>query len=411
MSALRRRLGGLAACAALAAPGASQEMAGQDLVVRAGTIHTMAGEAIRDGVVVVADGKIAAVGPASEVAIPEGVPVLEAPVVTPGLIDAHSVVGLSGYLNSPHDQDQLERSAPIQPDLRAIDAYNAREPLVAWVREHGVTTLHTGHGPGALVAGETMIVKTRGETVDEAVLVPRAMLAATLAESALTEEEGKSPGTRGKAVAMLRRRLIAAQEYLGKRASADEETGRDLALESLGRVLEGEIPLLLTAERHQDIASALRLQREFGFRLVLDSGAESYLLTDEIRAAEVPVIVHPPMVRPSGERENASMETAARLVEAGIPVALQSGYEAYVPKTRVVLFEAAVAAAHGLGFERALAAITRDAAELLGIADRVGTLEPGKDGDLALYDGDPFEYTSHCLATVIEGVVVQDGAR
>jgi imidazolonepropionase-like amidohydrolase len=261
------------------------------------------------------------------------------------------------------------------------------------------------------VAGETMIVKTRGETVDEAVLVPRAMLAATLAESALTEEEGKSPGTRGKAVAMLRQRLIAAQEYLGKRASADEETGRDLALESLGRVLEGEIPLLLTAERHQDIASALRLQREFGFRLVLDSGAESYLLTDEIRAAEVPVIVHPPMVRPSGERENASMETAARLVEAGIPVALQSGYEAYVPKTRVVLFEAAVAAAHGLGFERALAAITRDAAELLGIADRVGTLEPGKDGDLALYDGDPFEYTSHCLATVIEGVVVQDGAR
>jgi imidazolonepropionase-like amidohydrolase len=411
MSALRRRLGGLAACAALAAPGASQEMAGQDLVVRAGTIHTMAGEAIRDGVVVVADGKIAAVGPASEVAIPEGVPVLEAAVVTPGLIDAHSVVGLSGYLNSPHDQDQLERSAPIQPDLRAIDAYNAREPLVAWVREHGVTTLHTGHGPGALVAGETMIVKTRGETVDEAVLVPRAMLAATLAESALTEEEGKSPGTRGKAVAMLRQRLVAAQEYLAKRASDDEDTGRDLALESLGRVLAGEIPLLLTAERHQDIASALRLQREFGFRLVLDSAAESYLLTDEIRAAGVPVIVHPPMVRPSGERENASMETAARLVEAGIPVALQSGYEAYVPKTRVVLFEAAVAAAHGLGFEGALAAITRDAADLLGIADRVGTLEPGKDGDLALYDGDPFEYTSHCLATVIEGVVVQDGAR
>ena len=406
MSALRRRLGGLAACAALAAP-----LAGQDLAVRAGTIHTMAGEAIRDGVVVVADGKIAAVGPASEVAIPDGISVLEAAVVTPGLIDAHSVVGLSGYLNSPHDQDQIERSAPIQPDLRAIDAYNAREPLVAWVREHGVTTLHTGHGPGALVAGETMIVKTRGETVDEAVLVPRAMLAATLAESALTEEEGKSPGTRGKAVAMLRQRLVAAQEYLGKRASADEETGRDLALESLGRVLEGEIPLLLTAERHQDIASALRLQREFGFRLVLDSAAESYLLTDEIRAADVPVIVHPPMVRPSGERENASMETAARLVEAGIPVALQSGYEAYVPKTRVVLFEAAVAAAHGLGFEGALAALTRDAAELLGIADRVGTLEPGKDGDLALYDGDPFEYTSHCLATVIEGVVVQDGAR
>jgi imidazolonepropionase-like amidohydrolase len=404
MSASRRLLVA-AGCAALALP-----VAGQDLVVRGALIHTMAGEPIHDGVVVVRDGRIAAVGPAAEVAVPEGLQVLEAAVVTPGLIDAHSVVGLSGYLNSPHDQDQLEGSAPIQPDLRAIDAYNARETLVGWVREFGVTTLHTGHGPGALVAGETMIVKTRGDTVDEAVLVPRAMLAATLAESALVEEEDKAPGTRAKAVAMLRQRLVEAGEYLARRAG-EEEGDRDLGLESLGRVLEGEIPLLLTADRHQDIASALRLQREFGFRLVLDSAAESYLLTEEIRAAGVPVIVHPPMARAAGERENASMETAARLVEAGIPVALQAGYEAYVPKTRVVLFEAAVAAAHGLGFEAALATITRDAAALLGIDERVGTLEAGKDGDLALYDGDPFEYTSHCLATVIEGVVVQDGPR
>lgn len=405
MRGARRILAGAAAVAALALPAAAQ-----DLAVRGGTVYTMAGEAIEDGVVIVTDGKIAAVGPAGEVAIPEGLPVLEAAVVTPGLVDAHSVVGLSGYLNQPHDQDQLERSAPIQPELRALDAYNAREPLVEWVRELGVTTLHTGHGPGALVSGETMIVKTRGETVEEAVLVPRAMLAATLAESALAEEEGKSPGTRGKAMAMLRQRFVEAREYLDRRA-ADDETPRDLALESLGRVLEGEIPLLLTADRHQDIASALRLAEEFGFPLVLDSGAESYLLVEELRAATVPVIVHAPMARAVGERENASMTTAARLAEAAVPVALQSGYEAYVPKTRVVLFEAAVAAAHGLGFEGALAAVTRDAARILGIADRVGTLEPGKDGDLALFDGDPFEYTSHCVATVIEGVVVHEGAR
>ena len=107
----------------------------------------------------------------------------------------------------------------------------------------------------------------------------------------------------------------------------------------------------------------------------------------------MPVIIHPTMTRAFGEHENLSFETAAKLVAAGMPVALQSGYEAYVPKTRVVLFEAAVAAANGLSFEQALKTITIDAAKILGIADRVGSLEVGKDGDVALYDGDPFEYT------------------
>jgi imidazolonepropionase-like amidohydrolase len=120
------------------------------------------------------------------------------------------------------------------------------------------------------------------------------------------------------------------------------------------------------------------------------------------------VIVHPTMMRAVGEAENLSMETASRLRAAGIPFALQSGYESYVPKTRVVLFEASVAAAHGLTPEQALAAITIDAARILGVAQRLGSLEPGKDGDLALFDGDPFEYTSHVTGVVIEGRVVSE---
>jgi imidazolonepropionase-like amidohydrolase len=146
--------------------------------------------------------------------------------------------------------------------------------------------------------------------------------------------------------------------------------------------------------------------QEFKLRLVLDGAAEGYQVADAIKAAGVPVIVHPPMMRASGEMENATMELAARLHAAGIPIALQSGFEDYVPKTRVVLYEAAVAAAHGLGPEAALSAVTIDAARLLGIDGRVGSLEPGKDGDLALYDGDPFEYTSHCVGVVIDGQVV-----
>lgn len=388
-------------------------LAAQDVAVRGEIVHTLAGQPIRDGVVLVQGGKIAAVGPAASVAIPPGVEVLSAAVVTPGLIDAHSVVGLTGYLNQPTDQDELDKTAPMQPELRAVDSYNASEPLVEWLRAFGITTVHTGHAPGALIAGQTLVAKTRGNTVDEAVIVPCAMIAATLGEGAQQTQADKSPGTRSKAVALLREQLLAAQEYQRKRGAADEAArpDRDLRLEALVELLEGKVPLLVTVQRHQDIVSALRVAQEFKLRLVLDGAAEAYQVIDAIQAAGVPVIVHPTMARASGEMENATMELAARLRAAGIPIALQSGFEDYVPKTRVVLYEAAIAAAHGLGPEAALSAITLDAARLLGLEARIGSLEPGKDGDLALYDGDPFEYTTHCTGVVIEGQVVSREPR
>lgn len=384
----------------------------QDIVVRADVVHTMAGPPIEDGVVVVRGGRIAAVGRAGEVALEPGLRTLRAAVVTPGLVDAHSCLGLAGWLNVDHDKDELETSAPIQPELRAIDAYDAREPLIEWVRAFGVTTLHTGHAPGELVSGQTMVVKTRGKTVEQALVVPEAMVAATLGDDA-TRTGDQSPGTRAKAAALLRAKLVAAQEYAAKRAAAPEgeAPARDLALEALAGVLARERPLLVTAQRARDILTALRLAEEFGFDLVLDGAAESYLVLDRIKAAGVPVLCHPTMTRAHGETENLSLETPAKLHEAGIPFALQSGYEAYVPRTRVVLFEAAVAAAHGLAFDAALGSITIEAARRIGVADRVGSLEPGKDGDLALYDGDPFEYTSHCVGVVIEGVIVSEGTR
>ncbi len=386
---------------------AVSSVAAAQVAIRGKKVHTMAGPVITDGVVVIQNGKIAAVGPVTQVAIPAGVRVLDAAVVTPGLIDAHSTVGLTGLYNHPHDQDQLERSAPIQPELRAIDAYNAREKLVEFVRGFGVTTLHTGHAPGQLISGQTMIVKTYGDTVEEAVLVDTAAIAATLSPLALEKDKGKSPGTRGKMVAMLRAEFIKAQEYMKKLDHPDPEKkpDRKIAMDALSRVLRREIPLMVTAHRVQDIANALRIAKEFNLRLWLDGGAESYLMIDEIKAAGVPVILHPSMARATAELENMSFETAAKLKHAGILVAMQSGYESYVPKTRVVLLEAAIAAANGLTFDEALATITIDSARLLGIEKRVGSLEVGKDGDVALFDGDPFEYTSHCVGVVIDGRV------
>lgn len=381
----------------------------QDVAVRGETVHTMAGDPITNGVIVIEDGVITAVGPAASTPIPDGMQVLSAPVVIPGLIDAHSTVGLAGYLNQDDDQDQLETSSPIQPQLRAIDAYNPREKLVEWVRELGITTLHTGHGPGALVSGQTMIVKTTGDTVEDALMVERAMIAANFGSNAYGEDGG-APGTRSKQIAMLRAALVKAQSGSSS-DDDDEKPKRNLVNEVMKDVLARKVPLMVTAWRERDILNALRLKEEFNIDVVIDGAAEAYLVTDQLKAAGVSVILHPPRARQFGDLENASFDTAAKLRDAGVPFTFQSGYEGYVPKTRVVLWEAAVAAANGLGMEDALKAITIDAAKVLGIADKVGSLEVGKHGDVAMFEGDPFETTNRTTGVVIEGVVVSQALR
>ena len=412
MSALERLI-----CTSVLALSCSA-VAAQDIAVRAERLYPVAGEAIENGVVVIRDGKITAVGPADRVSIPGGIDVVDAAVVTPGLIDAHTVVGMVGYLSQDGDQDHLERSEAMQPELRAIDAYNAREPLVEWLRTFGITTIHSGHGPGEIISGQTLIAKTTGDTIAEAVINPAAMVAATLGEGAVRSGQNgrKTPGTRAKVASMLRGELLKARSYAEKVAAAEEDDdkeppARDLRMEVLARVIAREAPLLVTANRHNDIMTALRIAEEFDIDIVLDGAAEAYLVIDEIKAAGVPVVIHPAMARASGERENLSFTTPRRLLDAGIPVAFQSGYEGYVPKTRVLLFEAAITLAHGLSFDEALSAVTIDAARILGIDDRVGSIEVGKDGDLALYDGDPFEYTSHAIGTIIEGVRVSDTVK
>jgi len=437
------------------------------IAVKGETVWTMAGEPITNGVVLINNGKIEAVGTASQIKIPTNYRVVNAVVVTPGLIDAHSVVGLAGYLNQPHDQMQLETSSPMQPELRAIDAYNPEEKLIEWIRSFGVTTIHTGHSIGALISGQTMIVKTVGKTADAAAIVPLAMIAVTIGDSALASG-GRSPGTRAKQAAMLRAELIKAVEA-GRRTDnsrtnrtnqtttkttgganqqnnndnspneanpnsslknppiptnqPNQNTGNettttttppaaaDLRGDVMQRVVRREIPLLVTAHRAQDIMTAIRIAKEFNIRIVLDGASEAFLVLDEIKAANIPVIIHPTMYRAGGETENLSMTTAAKLKAAGITFALQSGFEGYVPKTRVVLFEAGVAAANGLSMRDALATITIDAARILGLDQRIGSLVKGKDADLAMYDGDPFEYTTHCTGTMINGQMVSETIR
>ncbi|MCP3981014.1 MAG: amidohydrolase family protein [bacterium] len=386
--------------------------AAPDLAVRAERVWTVVGDPIDDGVVLIEGGKISAVGPASKVKIPRGVEVLEAAAVTPGLVDVHTVVGLAGIYNSDRgqvqDQDQLEKSDPIQPELRAVDAYDPVEPLVEWVRDLGVTTVHTGHGPGAVISGQTLIAKTRGVGVDDAVVVPAAALAATLGTSVSRNFE--SPGTHAKTAAELRRALVTGADYR-EALGGEKPPDRDLSKEALAAVLDGEMALMITAHTATEIATALRLQREFGFRLWLDGAAEAYRMIEPIREAGVPVFLHATMIRAGGDTRNAAFDTAARLEQAGIPFAIQTGFESYVPKARVLLYEAQVAVHYGLAPAAALRAITLAPAKLLGLDDRIGSIEPGMDADLVLFDGDPFEYTSHVCRVIVDGQTVSETCR
>lgn len=369
-------------------------------------IHTVSQGSINQGIILISsDGKIERVGSVAEIGIPGHYTIHRAAVVTPGLIDGRSTVGLSGILNVRGDQDQLETSEPVQPELRAFDAFDANEELVLYLRANGITTVHTGHAPGAPVSGQTMVVKTTGGKLSDVLLIPAKMLVFTLGGG--VSGSFKSPGTRAKTVALLRAELSKAQAYKAK-LDRGEDVEPNLRMQALVSLLNGEYKALVYANKAVDIQSAFRLADEFGFELVLDGAAEVYLFTEQLKSSGASLILHPTMARANGDLKNMSMATAAVLAEAGIPFSLQSGFEPYVPKTRVVRFEAAMAAAYGLPFDEALRSVTLTPAQILGLDNRIGSIEAGKDADLVLYDGDPFEYLTKVCKVFIEGELVED---
>jgi len=420
-----RALGTLVALGAALVLDAAPEARAQVLVVDGEVVHPVSAPPIAEGRVVVRDGTIERVGPAAGVPAPEGARRLEAAVVTPGLIDAHTSAGLSGIYNVPADQDQDEKTGPDQAGLRALDALNPREPLVRYLLEHGITLMQTGPGPANPVAGEAGIFRTHGEIADAMAVRPASALVFNLGETPkqVYGSRNRLPTTRMGTAALIRKALLEGREYAAARARAEKEKDgdddegpkppdRDLRKEALARVATGELPAIFVVHRTDDILTALRIAREYNLRFALSGATEGWLVADDLRAAGAPVLVGPVMERvASPETLNASYENAARLADAGVRIALRSGFEAYVPKNRVVLFEAAVAAANGLGTEAALRAATLGAAEVLGVDDRFGSLEPGKAADLVLFDGDPFEYTSHVTHVVVGGEVVHRRER
>jgi imidazolonepropionase-like amidohydrolase len=369
------------------------------VAVLAAHIHTGKGEFDgRAGAIVIKDGKILHVH-IGDVFITD-MPVYKAKHVTPGLIDTFCSGGLSGAWNIPADQDQDESSDPNQADLRALDGFNPREPLIDFQQANGVTIIHATPGRQNPLAGRSGVFRTDGSTTEGAAITPVGAVIVNLGESS---KGGKGPATRMGVAALVRKAFVDAQVYAAKPPAA-----KNPKLEALIPALEGKVPVYFAAHRKDDIQTALRIAKEFKLKPVIALGTECYRMADELKKAGVPVVVHPTMQRAGGSIETMHSFTgnAAALDAAGIPVTICTGFEGYVPKTRVLRYEAAMAVAAGMDKERALRAVTINAAKLLGIEKDYGSIEVGKVADLVLYDGDPFEHTTHVTQTIMRGKVV-----
>jgi imidazolonepropionase-like amidohydrolase len=376
-------------------------------VILANRAHTVSGGTIEGCVIVVENGKITAVGKKADVPIPTDAKQIFANDVTPGLIDAHSCVGLTGALNIPADQDQDEASDPNQADLRALDGFNPDEPLLEYLRQNGVTVIHAVPGRVNVIGGQTGVFRTAGKTAPQMALKFPAGLLVNLGETPKSTYPSKGPLTRMAVANLVRTAFSQARE------GGDDKKPRNSKLEALKPFVRGELPVYFSAHRADDILTGLRLAEEFKLKPVLDLATEAYLIADRVAESKAPVVVHPTMQRAGSSMEtlNGQVANAAALADRGVNVTIGTGYEGYVPKTRVLRHEAAMAAVNGLGRDRALRAVTLDAAKLLGISDRFGSIEVGKAADLVLYDGDPFEHATHVTFTLIDGQVVWDRAE
>jgi imidazolonepropionase-like amidohydrolase len=385
------------------------------MLARVGRLHTVAQGTIEDAAVLIEGGKITYAGPSSGLKDPGNVTEIHAAQATPGLIDCHSVVPLTGELNIPADQDQDEASDPNQADLRVLDGFNPNEPLLQFLRENGVTVVHAMPGRVNIIAGQSGIFRTLGRTAPQMTIRFPAALLVNLGEVPKASYAGKLPTTRMGSASLLRTALTQAQNQANKREAnkdPDKAPAPNLKLEALELALKGKLPVYFTAHRADDLNTALRLAAEFKLHATLDMATEAYLLANDVAKSKTPVVVHPTMQRVGSSMEtlNSFLANAAVLADNQVPMAIATGFEGYVPKTRVLRFEAGIAAVHGLGFDRALRAVTLDAAKLLGIDKDYGSVEKGKVGDLILYDGDPFENATHVTHTVMGGRLVYDRA-
>lgn len=374
-------------------------------------IHTATQKDPIRGAILIEDGKIADFG---DITIPDDADVIDAngAAVYPGFIDSHTHLGVSEEGLGWEGRDYNEMTEPVTTHLRALDAINPEEDGYREAVEAGITTVMSAPGSANILGGSTVVLKTGGGLLHQRVLRENAGIKAALGENPkrVYSSQKKAPSTRMASAAVLREALVATQNYLNKieRAGDDVEKmpARDLKLEALIPVLKKEIPIRMHAHRADDIATALRVAKEFDIDLTLEHASEAHLIVDKVAATGFPAIVGPSMGSASKvETQQKTLETVKILSQAGVTVALTTDHPV-LNIYQLLHVAAAVVRETGMDEYDILRCITINAAKILGVDARVGSIEKGKDADLVIVDGHPFDYLSQTLYTIIDGEVV-----
>jgi len=386
-------------------------MAGGTVAIVGGRVVPVAGAPIDDGTVIVTDGTITAVG--AGLPVPDGMPVVDAAgtFVLPGFIEAHGHVGVHEEGEGWAGSDTNELTEPVTAHVRALDAINPADLGFRDAIAGGVLAVNVNPGSGNPIGGQTAALKCWGRTVEEMLLRAPAGMKSALGENPkrVYGERKQQPATRLGTAAVIRGALVDAANYLARidaeqHKPADERkpVDRDLKLEALGLVLERKIPWRQHCHRADDIATALRIADEFGYDLVIDHGTEAHLLADILAAREIPVIIGPLFTsRSKVELRNRSLDNPGKLAAAGVTIAITTDHP--VVPINFLAHQAALSVKHGLDYEAALRALTINPARIIGVDDRLGSLEPGKDADLVLWSGDPLDVLSRVTRAFIDG--------
>lgn len=379
------------------------------LAITNAKIYTVTNGVIEQGSILLVDGKIAALGPAIDIPAEARVIDAKGAIVTPGLIDEHTHVGGWEEGLGWEGADFNESTSPVTPHVSILDGVNPADVGFADARKGGVTTVQTMPGSSNIIGGLMLAMKTSGTIVDRMVLKYPTGMKAALGENPKNTfgSKGKAPTTRMGAAALLREALLSAQQYVAKQERGDKDWKFDPKLENMAKVIRKEIPLRIHAHRADDILTAIRIAKEFDIDFTIEHCTEGHLIAEEIVKHNVPVCVGPTVWRRAKvETKNISPTTPGVIARAGGKVAIITDHN-IVPQH---YFRIAVGLCirEGMPEEEALKAVTITPAEIIGVADRVGSLEVGKDADLVMWSGDPFEPLTHCLLTVIDGEIVYE---
>ncbi len=392
--------------ATLAFAGAAQA---QTIAIQGGTVHPVSGPPIENATVLIEHGEITAVG--ADVVVPAGVRIIDASgkVVTPGLFDASTQIGLievnavSGTVDSRMSGDYVTAAFDV------VDGINPHSVLIPVSRVSGVTTVLSGPS-GGLIAGQAAVIDLAGQPLAEILAVPRVAMIGRYGPNAVDE----TGGSRGAASLHLREVLDDARFWAENEAAFNRGASRSVShsrldLQALQPVLAGDMPLVIDVHRASDIETVMRIADDYGIDLVVRGGTEAWMVAERLAAADVPVILKPLTNLPGGfDRLGARFDNAALLADAGVRVAIST---MDTHNVRWLTLEAGNAVRFGLPWDAALRAVTLAPARILGIAGRYGSLEPGKVGNVVVWSGDPFELSSAPEVIVIRGEFIPDASR